>query len=405
MKLLEKELQKHFISLPKQYKYEVYNLAEKSEKFPSLTPDIHFSTLHLIHRLILVTGFQMKDKDDTVETEDKQLLSGLEVYEYTTKKQPYTKTVYISKIDTTGSSLSRGVTRRLVQAYISTQTKDSLITTCHIHVFARSQPQYLFTNSARNKNKSILNDRQLVGWWRSILSEEQKEQENELSGYKIKKYWIIPGIDDEHTALLDIKQQKEQLNTTIGLNSNKWIYGHPYDTKALAKKVIPRFEDDGKCRYLGSLTNDDDSENITVEEFWTMFGYSEECGSGKLTGIFVIRIEKNQEDMEEKQQPTDNEEEEDQQLFSNDQYTNIWNQFLGLEFNNDEENKKSTHQFLKQFENEFKSITTYITTNNGSSKNENSQLKPTHQTINLLNPKRKEPQYNVLVPKRRKTDS
>ncbi|CAO3609881.1 unnamed protein product [Cunninghamella echinulata] len=133
-----------------------------------------------------------------------------------------------------------------------------------------------------------------------------------------------------------------------------------------------------------------------------MFGYSEECGSGKLTGIFVIQIEKDQGDMKVKQQPTNYE--EDQQVFNNDRYTDIWNQFLGLEFNNDEENKKSTSQFLKQFKNEFKIITTHITTNNGSPKNENDELKPAHQTINLLSPKRKELHYNVLVPKRRKTD-
>ncbi|CAO3623196.1 unnamed protein product [Cunninghamella blakesleeana] len=423
MRQLEIQVQKHFATLPSQYKYEIYNIAEKPEKFASLTPDLPSSKLQHTHCLLFVTGSQKQTNNDNSDKEnndndnESMFLSGIEVYEYLKKEQPFIKTVYISKIDTTGSSLSRGVTRRLVQAYIGTlteQTKmDPFIKTCYIHTFARSQPQYLFTNSAKNQNKSILNDRQLVGWWKMTFNQNNNNISSSSSplldenGLNIKKYWMIPGVDDEYTALLDIKQKISSPSSSSTVEPNQWKYGYPYDPKASAIKVIPRFEDDGKSRYIKSLINDEGNDKITVEEFWMMFGYSEECGSGKLTGVFVIEINNTSHINKDQQSIQDKKEmkEEEEHVFNNDQYTEIWNELLGLEFYNDQENKKSTSQFLKRFEKELKDYTIKITTNNGvedTQKKIESSL--ANQTINVLSPKRKEPQCNVLIPKRRKNN-
>ncbi|ORZ20733.1 histone H3-K56 acetyltransferase [Absidia repens] len=362
----EKQVQQRFSTLPSHQYYRIYSLSKRPEDCASLTPTVDQQSTQVVHRLVLVTTATNTQQDGDGE----RLVSGLEVYEYTTRHSsknnnkddddeqkgtpPLRRTIYISKIDTTGSILARGVTRRLVQAYVASQQQQ--VGPCSIHVFARAQPQYLFPHSANDPSKRVLTDRQLVAWWRTTLSNKDLYSMggDDNSSVTTTPFWIVPGVD-EQGALYDIGQ-KQRLVGDHGVVT--WRYGYPYAGDALAKDTIPRFEDDGKARYLGTLldsagknNDEDDQQNLTVDDFWTLFGYSEECGAGKLTAIFVIEISSTS---------TTTANNDDDKPFSSsettppplddDEYTRIWNSLMTMDFHDESSNLESTKTWLKTWQ-------------------------------------------------------
>ncbi|CAO3673559.1 unnamed protein product [Rhizopus microsporus] len=200
------------------------------------------------HRLLLVSA-------PTVG-----FISGLETYEYTISKQDKIEhMIYISKVDTTMTTEeTRGVTRQLVLAYIASLPSNSTV-----FVFARAQPQYLFANSAKNTDKVILSDRDLVSWWLHTLNKAPNAE---------KGWWFVPGVEDESSALIEIGARKRQWEAAFD-----WTYGSSYSPDAKAIDVIPRFEDDAKARFLKDHVDDD----LSVKGFWELLAFSEECGLAK----------------------------------------------------------------------------------------------------------------------------
>ncbi|KAI8063772.1 histone acetylation protein-domain-containing protein [Gongronella butleri] len=274
--------------------------------------------------------------DDTRETQrlilvahgDECFVSGLEIFEYTSVrrsddskdgKETTRRTVYISKIDTTGHAAARGVTKRLVLAYLASQPAGTTV-----HVFARAQPQYLFAQSAKDARKRVLSDRQLVKWWYQVLD-----------GVDGTRFWSVPGVDDELTALLDIGQPRPPIGDST---PTRWHYGHAYKRDALAQNVIPRFPDDSKARFLASV----DQPDLTVDDYWTLLGYSEECGAGKLTGIFVVELKTKNEENDASDGDND-----DDNAMEDDTYTHLWNEFMDLQFDSDATNASSWQKWKK----------------------------------------------------------
>ncbi|KAI8340909.1 histone H3-K56 acetyltransferase [Chlamydoabsidia padenii] len=365
----KEELQQRFSTLPTRQDYYIYDLNKTAEECTTLFPTIKKHDTKVNHRLILVATKEVENDNDT---DNQRLISGLEVYEYHTSTNDDKgtsvpqRTIYISKIDTTGSILARGVTRRLVQAYVASQKqllKPS--ETCRVHVFARAQPQYLFPESAKDGSKRVLNDRQLVAWWYATLTSDND-----------KAYWIVPGVADEQEARYD--------SGVCNKDTTRWNYGSPYPNQTQAKDVIPRFEDDGKARYLSTLLHD--SAALTVEDFWTLLGYSEECGAGKLTAIFMVDLSHNKT----------NRDHTPPSLIEDEQYTSLWNYLMDLDFHDDQANLESTKKLLTKWKSilhprSFK-ITTTTTTTGGYQKRALDQSSNAAET----------PVVNVLVPKRRK---
>ncbi|ORX58871.1 hypothetical protein DM01DRAFT_1333489 [Hesseltinella vesiculosa] len=271
----------------------------------------------LTQRLIMVAS-------KTNET----LLCGMEIDEYTTmdKQQPAQHTVYVSKIDTSGSPLSRGVAKRLVIAYLT-----SLPPSTKIHVFARAQPQYLFAKSARHPDKHVLSDRQLVRWWHQVLTKVPAH----------KRHWCVPGVDDPWTAQADVGLPRTNASSTA------WHYGHAYSGTALAQDVIPRFPDDGKGRFLSSLADPD----LTVDDYWALLGFSEECGAGHLVGIFVVELAKEETKKEEPASAA-----EPARCLDEDTYTQMWNDLMHQDFSSGQSNHTSTHTWLKAWHKQFYSF-------------------------------------------------
>jgi hypothetical protein len=274
----------------------------------------HNGETYCRHRLILIS------------TEIDGFLCGLESYEYVlSNKESETKDrhiVYISKVDTTSTMKQyQGLTARVVQSYIT-----SLPTYSSVFVFARAQPQYLFARSAENKSKSILNDRDLVSWWLSVLNKVP---------IKCKGWWSVPGIDDTVSALIEVGARKRGWKASEKI---QWSYGTSYSPDADASLVIPRFDDDAKSRLLKTVGSE---ETTTVADFWNLLAFGEECGSGKVTGFFELRLE---EPVASDDIPVERFD------IKNSEFTVFWNRFMSLDFHNEESIKRSTVKAMKDME-------------------------------------------------------
>lgn len=247
-----------------------------------------------------------------VSSEKTGFLCGLETYEYVLSKEGEKDQhiVYISKVDTT-SSFS-GLTGRVVQSYIS-----SLPSGSSIFVFARAQPQYLFAESADNKFKAVLSDRDLVSWWLYVLNKVPE---------KCSGWWSVPGLDDESSALIEIGARKRGWKNSDHIN---WKYGTSYEPDSEADLVIPRFDDDAKSRLLKS---DMAKEKLSVKDFWNLLAFGEECGSGKIAGFFQLK--KEDDDIIQTTKTSD---------LKNKDFTLFWNKFMSLDFSSKESIRKSTN--------------------------------------------------------------
>ncbi|KAG0174998.1 hypothetical protein DFQ28_003420 [Apophysomyces sp. BC1034] len=341
--------------MPEGNTFDVYNLVTEPDVCDSLTWRQKNIT-NLRRRLILVAS----------RIPHPVFICGIETYEYDSTCPDGTRelTIYISKVDTTGCSPTRNVTSRVIRAYLHSVGKAS------VHIFARPQPQYIFANSRKFTDKVQLNDRELIRWWRKLLSNptlgvKDKKEKQEAEQGKLKSlwrwltgtakkesvenpeeqkqsekaeaetraWWFVPGIDDEESALREIGNTQAKVETS-------WKYGYPYEGKAIAKHVIPQFEDDAKSRLLSnmcSLKKSVDEDDITVEGFWNLLGFTEECGSGKLAGFFVLHLGLSSA----REEPKDG--------VQNDVYTSLWNMLMESDYSTLELAQASTSVFVERW--------------------------------------------------------
>ncbi|OBZ85056.1 hypothetical protein A0J61_06891 [Choanephora cucurbitarum] len=295
-------------------------------------------------------------------TEEEGLLCGLETYHYKLEEEekPTKNVFYISKVDTsTALERYKGLTARIVQSYISSLPCDS-----SIFIFARAQPQYLFANSAENKCKKILNDRDLVYWWLSVLNKVTRSDTNLIEGW-----WSIPGIDDLNTALIEIGAKKRGWKPADHI---QWNYGTSYLPEAQADLVIPRFDDDAKARLLKSV-----KEKMTVSDFWNLLSIGEECGSGKVSGFFELRLKRS------KKEDTFDASETKQIELKNSDFIAFWNKLMSLDFH-DQKSRKISTEIVK---NEIKQVVPFVI---------QSSLAPSSSTVDTKPPVDKRPAVNML---------
>lgn len=266
---------------------------------------------------------------------------GIEISIYSV---PATSTclLYVSKIDTTGllkdPAPSKIVTRALLEHYMQQHPRS--MQSLRIHVFARSQDQYLFPGSIENKTKRVLDDKNLCKWWRNTLGDAAlAAHKNRTGSNDIKLFYLLGG----YSFLESLPLVSSPPSVQEGQPS--WQYGHPYTTippplpttpgsQVTINDLIPAFQDDPKSRYLTSLTSsplppagdkgdyDDVMESLTskklvegntavlqlkiseiekqrdierkrlltrdVDEFWECMGGRQECCAGHVAGFFVV---------------------------------------------------------------------------------------------------------------------
>jgi len=254
------------------------------------------------------------------ETEAAEILVlAIEVMIYTTKTLT---TLFVSKADSTGYlsllSIPRGHVsplRLITTTFISylVQNRQRPDVRLVVSLFARASDQYLFPGSVENTAKHISDDRQLIKWWCRVLDpvlrgyiaeDEQISGDNQEGGITSQAYLIAPGED----SIVSFLPQEVRFDPSL---RKRWKYGHPLREissipAAPPRCLIPHFPDDPKARFLNELDDElpDATGSVTespskrgngqwnsvksLEQFWEMMAYRQECSSGRLVGFLWV---------------------------------------------------------------------------------------------------------------------
>jgi len=157
-----------------------------------------------------------------------------------------------------------------------------------------------------------LDDRGLVKWWCRTLDPVLREyasktaEKRESEGISSEGFLIVPGQDKHETnAFFPVTLKHDSAE------QRRWINDHPLrqlseEPYAHPRCLIPHFPDDPKARYLLELDDEvsEASMNIhdspskksrgawrnvkTLEQFWEMMAFRQECSSGRLVGFIWI---------------------------------------------------------------------------------------------------------------------
>ncbi|KAI0139421.1 histone acetylation protein-domain-containing protein [Hypoxylon sp. NC0597] len=245
---------------------------------------------------------------------DKQVLVlALEIYIYTTS---FSTIIFVSKADSTGylnlldlpkgsPSPIREVTACFLAFLAANRRRPAKQLV--VNLFARSQSQYLFPGSVKNNGKHILDDRGLVKWWCRVLNsllegDEYSDVRKPWDG--IHGYLIVPGLDNYETRAF--------LPRT-GTAAANWTLGHPlekispytkdpstYGQIIHPRSLIPTYPDDPKARFIEELEESTPEKAKllsgwrspkTLDQFWEMMSFRQECSSGRLTGFIWVVFE------------------------------------------------------------------------------------------------------------------
>ncbi|KAI0429526.1 hypothetical protein F5Y09DRAFT_310204 [Xylaria sp. FL1042] len=253
------------------------------------------------------------------------LVLGLEIYIYTTS---FSTAIFVAKADSTGYlhlqetprgfSPIRAVTIAFLNFLVDQRRRPSKQLV--INLFARAQSQYLFPGSVKNDKKHILDDRGLIKWWCRVLNpllEHHAQNDPTGSWHRVHGYLVIPGLDDYETRAFVPRTECAIRN---------WSLGHPLElispyTKDTAnygnvppRCLIPTYPDDPKARFVEEL-EESTSEKAkllggwktpqTLDQFWEMMAFRQECSSGRMTGFVWLVFEPPQASTDLPKQPSD----------------------------------------------------------------------------------------------------
>ncbi|KAF2754773.1 hypothetical protein EJ05DRAFT_540838 [Pseudovirgaria hyperparasitica] len=279
---------------------------------PQTKPDRTYCESHLLNVSIAPKGGAQ---------DERLIVLAIEIQIYTTNRLT---TIFVSKADTTGYlsvanyprsrvSVARAVSKAFI-GYLATNRQrpgKRLV----ISLFARAQDQYLFPGSIDNGLKHVLDDRGLIKWWCRVLDPILKDYNpktnptiQELEGgaemdtdkSTAHGYLIVPGLE-----LYETLRYFPSPNT-------QWTHGDPLreisqNPNAPPRSLIPHFPDDPKARYLDELDIELPDRNAstlktpthsdgqwksikTLEQFWEMMSYRQECSSGRLVGFIWVVV-------------------------------------------------------------------------------------------------------------------
>jgi len=162
--------------------------------------------------------------------------------------------LYVEKLDSTGLGGSDDAAHTSLARLVATPVVEHLVSTgTEVFVYARSQPEYLFPNSAANPRKTALGDKELTACWMKALAA--------VRGSTTRVYFIP-----------DATEQTMKSTPRLARSSQGWEWGFFAPADKLAHKVLPKFPDDAKGRLLKEYKDD-----MTVGEFWELAGVSHDC--------------------------------------------------------------------------------------------------------------------------------
>lgn len=259
---------------------------------------------------------------------DGVLVLGLEVLVYTTK---HLTTIFVSKADSTGylpqqrPSPVKAIATTFLQWLSARERHKHPTRKLVISLFARSQSQYLFSGSAENPKKHVLDDRQLIKWWARVLDPifpKRDECRGSMEAHKsdFDGYITVPGYE----GMTGIRQFLPAHNYSSGVGQH-WVSGNPLlelaETRGISRDapprcLLPRFPDDPKARFMQDLDNEvgiseDALATISpskrksgkwnsvrdLDRFWEAMEFRQECSSGRVVGFLwlVIRMNRSEQ--------------------------------------------------------------------------------------------------------------
>lgn len=272
---LSSRLEQH---LPKDIPFKLHHVSTPPERTEALRPappgDRPEKTFCESHFLTI-----------SVRPEAEEVIAfAMEVFIYSTTS---TTMFFVSKADSTGylhlAKCPKGISpvKEVSAAFLKflLDKKQRPGVTSIISLFARAQDQYLFPGSVENAGKHVLDDRGLVKWWCRVLDSIVKDT-------KSQAHLLVPGLDKYETMGL------------LPADKTKWSVGNPLRElfgDVPPRCVIPRFPDDPKARFVDEL--DDEIEGTTdgvwksvktLEQFWEMMAFRQECSAGRMVGFIWI---------------------------------------------------------------------------------------------------------------------
>ncbi|KAK4245518.1 histone acetylation protein-domain-containing protein [Corynascus novoguineensis] len=304
--------------LPQGHKFGVHHLSTPPTRAeplcaapPGRRPDktyreSHFLAVSIRPREHAVAGSKRAspgaDQAKEPESKKRTLVFALEVFIFTTA---YQTTLFVSKADSTGYlhllDLPEGAPSPIRQvcatflAYLLDHRRRNHIQSV-VNLFARAQAQYLFPGSVKNKGKHVLDDRGLVRWWCKVLNPLMEGLSKEpWAG--TRGYLLVPGLEDVETRAFIPR-------TAASLGN--WVIGHPLEqishyTRDLngvpPRCLIPGYPDDPKSRFRDELDEEVSKQKQdigawrsvkTLDQFWEMMAFRQECSSGRLTGFIWL---------------------------------------------------------------------------------------------------------------------
>ena len=315
--LLAKELPKDKIFKFSHISTPPYSCAPLYSPPPSRKPERTFCECHFLDVSIPCT---VDGKTQDV------LVFAVEILIYTTKALT---TVFVSKADSTGylslyaiprsqSSPLRSIVTTFISYLVQSRLRPNIKFV--VTLFARAADQYLFPGSVENPHKHVSDDRQLVKWWCKVLDPILRQYREVQEGLNFSSettaesevtaqaYLTVPG-EDNISAFLppDVR-----VNPSL---RKRWKHGNPLRDissfpVAPPRCLVPHFPDDPKSRFLDELDAElPDAAPLsqitespskrgsgqwrsikTLEQFWEMMAFRQECSSGRLVGFIWIVI-------------------------------------------------------------------------------------------------------------------
>lgn len=266
----------------------------------------------------------------SVDSDGSQLqVFAIEVLVYTTE---YHTTLFVSKADSTGYlyllKLPQGtpsplkiISSTFLQYLIEHRERSDRRLV--LSLFARAQNQYLFPGSIENNHKHVLDDRSLIKWWCKVVDPILDTYENERNaleetrnsivrdelGFKSHGFLRVPGCDTYETQSFLPRDEWGRI-----AEKHRWLTNDPLRelgrSPGLPERcLIPRFPDDPKARFVETLDDEipDEGSQLppsqtpaspskkqnngrwrsvkSLEQFWEMMQFRQECSSGRLVGF------------------------------------------------------------------------------------------------------------------------
>lgn len=289
--------------LPNDVSFKIYHLSTPPTRTSAIysAPPNTRSDRTYCESHFLAASISLPAEGRAVEAKE-VLVYAIEILVYSTA---FDTTFFVSKADSTGylhllklpkgtSSPIKDISSTFLRHLLETHERPDIRSV--VSLFARAQDQYLFPGSVEYTGKHVLDDRGLVRWWCKVL-DPVVEKANSASRSHVQGYLVIPGLESYETRSYIPRRSTPNKSWTIG-NPMRKISRHPQDVPL--RCLIPHFPDDPKARYLDELDEETTKGGASdghwksvrsIDQFWEMMAFRQECSAGRLVGFIWIVFE------------------------------------------------------------------------------------------------------------------